>query len=177
MDFKFDETFYRLANADLENQYGCTIPYLPLILSNVTQKPTEICKDEDIGQKAMNRYSNIQTSQLGNMPCARIDIFMGIPTVTNNSEVANPRPYMGYGTRDTAFVLIYFKTHIKVKSTVYDYDFLTLVAELGGYIGLLVGLSLIELINHAKSIVIKYFSKQLESTINHKCCCNCNLSC
>lgn len=161
MNLKFDETLYKLANEDLEKQYGCTIPFLPATSSNVTGIPTEICKDEQVAQKAMNRYSDIESSQLGtHMPCARMDIFMGMPSITNNSEVENPHPYMGYGLRDKAFVLLYFKTDIKVKRTVYDYDFLTLVAEMGGYIGLLIGMSLTELILHTNSFIVKLSAKK-----------------
>ena len=84
-----------------------------------------------------------------------MDIFLGMPAISNNSEVTNPHPYSGYGLRDKAFVLLYFRTDVKVKRTVYDYDFLTLVGELGGYVGLLIGISLSELIIHSNSYIVK----------------------
>ena len=148
-----------MANNQLETEFGCTVPFLPSLPSNSDGKLTEICKDEKIGFKAMTEYLDIVSSQLGNMPCARMDIFLGMPAISNNSEVMNPHPYSGYGLRDKAFVLLYFRTDVKVKRTVYDYDFLTLIGELGGYVGLLIGISLSELIIHSNSYIVKRLEK------------------
>ena len=115
-----------MGNDELENKFGCTIPFLPPFSSNVTRKPIDICKDEE----------------------------------TNNSEVTNPHPYMGYGLRNKAFAMLYFPTDVKVKRTVYDYDFLALVGELGGYVGLLVGVSLAELIFHTTTFTVKQLGKK-----------------
>ena len=153
-----------MASNELDNEFGCTIPFLPSFTSNITGKPIEICENPEIGAKALSHYLNIESSQLGNMPCARMDIFLGMPYVSNNSQVINPHPYMGYGLRDKAFVLLYFRTDVKVKRTVYDYDFLTLVGELGGYVGLLIGISLSELIFHTNTFIVKQIGKKYYRT-------------
>ena len=155
----FDNELYKIANNQLETKFGCTVPFLPSLSSNIEEKTTEICQDEKIGSKAMTHYLDVVSSQLGNMPCARMDIFLGMPAISNNSEVTNPHPYSGYGLRNKAFVLLYFRTDVKVKRTVYDYDFLTLVGELGGYVGLLIGISLTELIIHSNSFIVKILDK------------------
>ena len=170
----FDDELYKLANNELELRFGCTIPFLPNSTSSITGRPIEICKDAETGSKALGHYLDIESSQLGNMPCARMDIFLGMPYVSNNSEVVNPHPYMGYGLRDKAFVLLYFRTDVKVKRTVYDYDFLTLVGELGGYVGLLIGISLAELIIHINSLIVKGVGKKYLPTDRQSCCCNCS---
>ena len=169
----FDDSLYQLANDELERKFGCTIPFIPSFSSNDTGKPIEICRDAETGSKAMGKYLDIESSQLGNMPCARMDIFLGMPYISNNSEVENPHPYMGYGLRDKAFVLLYFKTDVKVKRTVYDYDFLTLVGELGGYVGLLIGISLAELIIHINSLIVNGVVKQYGTKEQQTCSCNC----
>ena len=156
----YDDSLYKMGNDELENKFGCTIPFLPPFSSNVTGKPIDICKDEETGSKAMNHYLDIESSQFGNMPCARMNIFLGLPAITNNSEVTNPHPYMGYGLRNKAFAMLYFPTDVKVKRTVYDYDFLALVGELGGYVGLLVGVSLAELIFHTTTFTVKQLGKK-----------------
>ena len=76
----FDKALYKRANHELENKFGCTIPFLPTFQSNVTGKPIEICKDAETGTKALGHYLDLESSQLGNMPCARIDIFLECPT-------------------------------------------------------------------------------------------------
>ena len=170
MNSIYDNSLSEMANNELVEKFGCTIPFLPAVSSNGTGKPIKICEDAETGSKAYNHYRDIESSQLGNMPCARMDIFLGLPAISNNSEVVNPHPYFGYGLRNKAFVLLYFRTNVKVKRIHYDYDFLALVGELGGYVGLLVGISLSELIVHTTSLVVnqigkKYLSKQMSDDL------------
>ena len=40
-----------------------------------------------------------------------------------------------------SFLKIYLKSNVKFQQTVYDYTFLSLLAEIGGYTGLLLGMS------------------------------------
>ena len=155
MNLKYDDTVYEIANADLDRRYNCTIPFLPTISSNITGTPPEICRTEATGTKAMKQYEYIEASHLSNTPCVRMDIFLGLPFISSGSV-----PYQGYGFNDTAFIKLYFKTAIKVKSTVLDYDFITLVAELGGYSGLLIGVSVGEGIIRINSVIIKILAKK-----------------
>jgi hypothetical protein len=150
MNLNFDRNVYELANAELERQYNCTTPFLPAIASNVTGAPPTICADEKIGKKAMELYDLIETSLRDNTPCSRMDIFLGLPFYSINEY-----PYQGFGYNDTAFILLYFKSSIKVKSTVWDYDFITLVAEIGGYTGLLVGFPIARAVIWINAIILK----------------------
>ena len=162
MNLNFDDTVYEIANADLERRYNCTIPFLPTISSNITGKPPEICREDTIATQAMERYEYIEASQLSKTPCARMDIFLGLPFISSGSV-----PYQGYGFNDTAFIMLYFKTAIKVKSTVLDYDFITLVAELGGYTGLLIGMSVGQGIILINSIIIKILAAKRNGNKNN----------
>ncbi len=49
------------------------------------------------------------------------------------------------GTDDKAYIKMYVKSTVKTKKTVYDYTFLSLFAEIGGYTGLLLGVSFVNL--------------------------------
>ena len=153
MNLNFDDTVYQIANAKLEQEYNCTIPFLPTLSLDITGKPPEICRNEAIGNKAMDTYKYVETSQLKHTPCARMDIFLGLPFISKGSA-----PYQGFGFNNTAFIKLYFKTAIKVKHTVLDYDFITLVAELGGYTGLLIGLSVGQGVIMINSFVLKIFA-------------------
>ena len=42
---------------------------------------------------------------------------------------------------EKSFLRIYFKSNIKFQQTIYDYTLLSLLAEIGGYTGLLLGIS------------------------------------
>ena len=110
MNFEFDSNVHEIANAELERQYNCTIPFLPSIASNVTGVPSTICADEKIAKKSMELYDLIETSLRENTPCSRMDIFLGLPFYGINEK----HPYQGFGYNDTAFILLYFKSSIKV---------------------------------------------------------------
>ena len=47
--------------------------------------------------------------------------------------------------KDKTTIRIYMKSKIKFKKTVYDYELLTLLAEMGGYSGILFGISIVNL--------------------------------
>ena len=145
MTKNFDDMLYENANKELERKYGCSIPFLPQMRSMATGEILEICESAEMGQLALETYIDLETKMLGNVPCTRMDVSLGMPHVSH--DAATPQgsiPYQGYGSDDTAFVLFYFKPTIKVKSTVLEYDFVTLVAEIGGYVGLFIGVSLAE---------------------------------
>ena len=150
MDKNFDNIVYEKANAELEKTFNCTIPFLPAISSNTTGHPTAICDDEMIGDKAMELYEQIETAQRNQAPCAGMDILLGLPFYSKGSV-----PYQGFGHNDTAFILLYFKSSVKVKHTVWDYDFIRLVAEIGGYTGLLVGFPIARGVILFTSIILK----------------------
>ena len=158
----FDETLYKMANADLEKLYQCTIPFLPAIVSNTTGVPTSICKNLDTGKLAMERYLGIESDLLSSMPCARMDIFLGMPAISNDSAMPGGSiPYQGYGYDHTSFILLYFKTNIKVKHIVWDYDSISLVAEIGGYTGLLLGFPIARGVIWINSIILKVITRVL----------------
>ena len=46
---------------------------------------------------------------------------------------------------ETGFLRVYFPMKISVKKSVLDYTWLSMVAEMGGYVGLLLGVSLVDL--------------------------------
>ena len=137
MNLNFDDMLYEKANAKLEDEFNCTVPFLPSIISNVTGNLSEICRDSDTGYKALGLYDYFKSGGLyslikDQMPCATMDIFLGLPFITN-------------GSQHEAYIKIYLKTSVKVKNTVLDYEFLSLIGEIGGYTGLLLGISLVDI--------------------------------
>lgn len=48
---------------------------------------------------------------------------------------------------DVGYIKIYLKSTTKVKKAVLDYQWVTMIAEIGGYTGLLLGISLVNLTN------------------------------
>ena len=156
LNLQFDDNLYQVANKELVKLNNCTIPFLPINTRNVTEDPLKICENAEMGKSAMSLYLDIESRLLGNIPCSRMDVFLGMPAITNDSALPGGSvPYQGYGSDNTAFILLYFKTNIKVKTVVWDYDILTLVAEIGGYTGLLVGFPIARGIILINSVILK----------------------
>ena len=67
------------------------------------------------------------------IPCADFDIFPGLPRIDK-------------GDNDTiAYIRLYIKPKIKIKSIIIYYDSHTLAAEIGGYVGMFLGVSMVDL--------------------------------
>ena len=78
------------------------------------------------------------------VPCAMYNVNLGMPHIRNTTTSDDDS--------DKAFIKFYFKTDIKQKSTVIYYDSTTLAAEIGGYVGMFLGVSLIDI-----SIILNSF--------------------
>ena len=151
MNLNFDETLYSVANSKLENKFGCTVPFLPPFMSNKTGKLTKICKDAKIGEDALELYDYFKSgglSQISKQPCATMDIYLGLPFTSPHSN------------DEEAYFKIYLKTAVKVKKTVLDYDYLTMIGEFGGYTGLLLGISAVDILIRFNRFFIRIFSRK-----------------
>ena len=136
MNHNYDKTFYERLSKENEAKFNCSVPFHPPITSEITGNNVEICNNSATGRKAYNYYKDLwaaSTLSPNDEPCAGFDIFLGLPFFADNDNA------------NEAYIKLYIKSKIKVKSVVFYYDFTTLVAEVGGYIGLLLGISLVDL--------------------------------
>ena len=78
---------------------------------------------EDLKAKSMQLHCKT--------PCGTLDTQFGIPTM------------QPFGKQDY-HLKFYFKTHISVKRSFAEYDFRNFLAEIGGYMGLFLGVSLMD---------------------------------
>ena len=153
MDHSFDDTLFNRINEDLEQRFNCTVPFLPPIKSERTGHDSVICKEENKSIEASARYDYLRSSgqsSLCQSPCEGMDIYLGLPFISSTQS-------------NSTYIKIYLKSNIKIKSIVYDYTFLSLVAEVGSYVGLILGISVINialnlnmlLIQRVKQVMIK----------------------
>ena len=80
-------------------------------------------------------------------PCAFMGVFFGIPIKSKNDP-------------DEAYIKFYFKTQINVRVSHLAYTGLSLFGELGGYVGLLLGISCMDFTTLIHKI-IQYLSPRL----------------
>ena len=82
-------------------------------------------------------------------PCTNVELFFGLPSY--------------YSTVDTdpnlAYVKLYFSSTVKRKKIVYDYELLTMVSEVGGYSGLLLGISCVDLIIRWDATIGRFYKQ------------------
>ena len=81
-------------------------------------------------------------------PCATMGVYFGFPIVDKA------------GYPELAYVKLYFKTQINVRRSFLDYTSLSLFGEVGGYIGLLLGFSFLDL---------TFFTQKIMLYISEKC--------
>ena len=160
VNMKFDEKLYSVAHSDLKKHFNCTIPFLPEIVSNITGKSAKICNNSSIASEANKYYSYLTDrgpSGSKNFPCATMDIYLGVPFIAKD------------GDKDKAYTKLYLKSKIRVKTTALAYDGLTLLAELGGYTGLLLGLSGVGLTFLLNSVLVQEVTKRYSIENNYEC--------
>jgi hypothetical protein len=84
-------------------------------------------------------------------------ISFGYPFLATNDEASNE-----------AYVKLYFKSQISVSRSVLSYNQVSLMAEVGGYIGLLLGFSLLDLTKIFKQLFLSTYSNNSKCTF--LCC-------
>ena len=107
---------------------GCTLDYgLNLNKSNV-------CTDKDKSKKAEENYRDTVLGASKSKcldPCTKIISSLSI----RSSQETNVNAYLG----------IDFPSEVKVMTTYPAYEVLSLIAEIGGYVGLFLGVSVLDL--------------------------------
>ena len=68
------------------------------------------------------------------MPCELYDVDLGLPVIDSDDNPMNE-----------AYVKLYLKTKVRIKKTVIYYDSTTFAAEIGGYVGMFLGVSLVDI--------------------------------
>ena len=134
-NLNFDDKWYKYVATQNEKFFGCSVPWHPPIRSKKQDKEIEICRNPKLAANATRYFIEHKYSPLSKelVPCARYDLNLGIPDVTNDRDP------------NKAYLKFYFKMDVKQKSTVIYYDSTTLAAEIGGYIGMFLGVSLVDL--------------------------------
>ncbi|CAB4055473.1 unnamed protein product [Lepeophtheirus salmonis] len=86
----------------------------------------------NLSDKLYNRYYKLKQIVLCGPPCSTLDIFSGMPHRSVHKD-----PHQSY-------MKLYMKTTIRVKTSIIDYSADTMLGEIGGSTGLLLGISLMK---------------------------------
>ena len=121
-DHCITEKMYQL----MMNETGCTVPW-------VTNK-NKICSDKTSSKKAFQIYQENRRNQNGICPnsCNFTDVNLGPPIIEN-------------GKNSIARIVFYFKQDVKTSHEYLIYTELSMLAEIGGYVGLMLGISFVNI--------------------------------
>ena len=133
---KYDEVVYKNLRKELINEFNCTVPFLPTSTLERSDD-IDICREPDTRRKAYARYDLLKRNnenKLCKNPCNTVQPYFGLffqdPT---------------YKEKDKAYLKIYLQSMTTIRVTVMDYDGIAMIADIGGYTGLLLGMSAIHL--------------------------------
>ena len=136
MNTKYDEFLYRNLTKILESEFNCTVPFLPDYSFPKEVRKINICKDAEKRKASYAKYVLLQRNNENKVcenPCSRIQTYFG-------PFFKDPK-YEGH----KAYLKIYLQSMTTVKVTVMDYDWVAMIADIGGYTSLLLGMSAINL--------------------------------
>ena len=144
-------TYKKIANEN-EMKYGCSVPFHPLIYSELTKAKIKICDNHTTGLKAYEEWKKLKSKDdIFGTPCAGFDFFPRLPDIDEDDN-----------DKTEAYVQFYLKAKIKVKSMFIYYDFTSCAAEIGGFIGMFLGVSLIDLASMLNSVILKLVHKKID---------------
>ena len=136
MNLNFDIKWYQNIADENYKLYGCSVPWHPSFQSNLTGDDIATCRSSEKGLLATKNYDDLWADFSPDMvPCATFEIFPGLSDIDDTDN-----------KQDEAYIRLYFKTKIKVKKIIIHYDAATLSAEIGGFIGMILGVSIIDLV-------------------------------
>ena len=116
--------------------FGCVCPLQ-------TNKPEELhC---DFNHTHLGIYLNFLDSKVFDGYCQIPCTSMEINFHTSNIDSNKPK--------DEAIVKFYFKNFVKVNTSFWSYTMISLLGEVGGYVGLLLGVSLLDIATIIKKVM------------------------
>ena len=128
-DGGFDGCMYTKMHGLMMESVGCTVPWLP--------NKSNICRQESKRKAAFDVYQQNRRNQKDICPnsCLFTNMYFGPPVTGLN----------GNDRKDYGWAVFYFRRDIKTTREYVLYTMLSMIAEIGGYVGLLLGASLVNL--------------------------------
>ena len=137
--YQMDECYTKETEKTSLATVGCTTPY--------TSNKTNICTDANKGLAALNIYNKFMFYTSKNYegcyhPCSYL--------IVSSKEFLSHSTYFMFSN-----ITIYFPQVIQETKTQYTYSGLSLIAEIGGYVGLFLGISINQITNLLEFLVLR----------------------
>ena len=138
-EYQKDLCFEKTIEKELVDKVGCTTPFGP--------NKSQICKQEDEISKASEMYGSLYYKSDFIDGCSKPCSIFSFTTTKSEEHEQNSTEEVG--------VTISFPKNVKVYERTYDYSQLSFIAEVGGYVGLFLGISINQVINLVDYLVSK----------------------
>ena len=135
MNLSFDESWYKHVAMENYKNYDCSVPFHPLFKYDDGSE-IRVCNNSSLGYKAVERFDHSKDAPISPdlVPCAMYNFNLGAIDRSTNDHPKNE-----------AFVRLYLRREIVLKKMVIYYDKTTFAADIGGYVGMFLGVSVIDL--------------------------------
>ena len=139
------ECIQAVADEEAMKTLGCTTPY--------GRNKSLACKDKCLAEKAVDIFTEISWSEHNEFCPQSCKYFMISKSNERQSKTEN----------NATYITLSFTKFIRVSKSDYSYQGLELIAEVGGYVGLFLGISINQLTRLCRkfAISLKKFFKQL----------------
>lgn len=146
-DMSYDGCIYSKLYDIMMDKVGCTVPWLPI--------KANICTDASKSQQAFEVYQQNRRNQ--EYICPKSCLFTNVyfdPPVSGVNDIVR---------KNYAWGVFYFRRDIKKTTEYVLYTPLSMAAEIGGYVGLLLGASLVNLGHINSALLDMCFGKSKEN--------------
>ena len=147
MDTGFDQCYANSYDANYLKQFGCLSPF-------ARSSSYPIC---DVGQnqtlakrmkKFLREQNVISIPEACGDPCSFSNVIIGFPIRSKSSM-------------NSTYGKLHFRTTLKKTYLTEDYPLMTMIGEIGGYTGLLLGVSLLDMYELMKTLFAKTFQRNV----------------
>ena len=132
------ECIHSLADEVSMSSLGCTTPY--------GNNKSLACKDKNLAEKAVAIFNDISWSEHNECCPQSCKYFMISKSNERSTKTEN----------NATFITLSFTKFIRVSKSDYSYQGLELIAEVGGYVGLFLGISINQLTHLCRNSIISF---------------------
>jgi hypothetical protein len=136
IDPNYDNCMFTTMEETMLKLFGCTVPWIP--------NTNYICTNRNTSRLAQDWFMKNRNNR--NVICPKSCIFM---SVTFGPPIVHP-----INVKNRTSVLLYLKDDVKTTKEYILYSELSMLAEMGGSLGLLLGISLVDITNVFSQLIL-----------------------
>ncbi len=167
MTWTYDECIYKAIEDKLRQKYGCVVPYYNRYnakdvcqvqdfsaeksqeILNFFEGKVQFSRNVCIYMTCLKMLANLDEhvrTETCNRPCTTMDLTSG-HVIPDNTHSRNQ-------------LKMYFSSQVKIQKSRYTYDIINFLGEIGGYVGLLLGVSVLNLDRVIDSLIRMFQNSQ-----------------